>query len=105
MSVLERYGAFLPLTPSTPRITLGEGNTPLVRSQNLEREIAGVWVAGSSNTFGGSVEDDEVFAARMTIHGYPAANLASEGHNNLLHTMAMDLSAKRGEEVALPIDP
>ena len=30
---------------------------------------------------------------------------ARDGHNNLMHTMAMDLSAKRGEEVPLPIDP
>ncbi len=37
--VLIRYGDFLPVTPSTPRITLGEGDTPLVRSQNLEKEI------------------------------------------------------------------
>ena len=31
--------------------------------------------------------------------------VALEGHNNLMHTMAMDLSAKIGEEVPLPIDP
>lgn len=30
---------------------------------------------------------------------------AAEGHRNLLHTMAMDLSAKRGKEIELPIDP
>jgi predicted dehydrogenase len=30
---------------------------------------------------------------------------AAEGHRNLLLTMAMDLSAKRRKEVALPIDP
>ena len=30
---------------------------------------------------------------------------AAEGHANLMCTMAMDLSAKRGQEVALPIDP
>jgi len=30
---------------------------------------------------------------------------AAEGHRNLLLTMAMDLSAKRGKEVQLPIDP
>lgn len=30
---------------------------------------------------------------------------AAEGHANLLHTMAMDRSAKLGKEVALPIDP
>ncbi|MGI9380891.1 MAG: hypothetical protein ACR2OW_14700, partial [Methyloligellaceae bacterium] len=30
---------------------------------------------------------------------------ARDGHNNLMLTMAMDLSARRGQEVALPIDP
>lgn len=30
---------------------------------------------------------------------------AAEGHRNLMLTMAMDLSAKRGREVALPIEP
>ncbi|OGO03036.1 MAG: threonine synthase [Chloroflexi bacterium RBG_13_53_26] len=39
VGVLIKYGEFLPVTPSTPQITLGEGDTPLVRSQNLEREI------------------------------------------------------------------
>jgi len=29
----------------------------------------------------------------------------SEGHRNLLLTMAMDLSAKKGMELELPIDP
>ncbi len=37
--VLARYRDFLPLTPQTPFITLGEGDTPLVRSRRLEREI------------------------------------------------------------------
>jgi hypothetical protein len=30
---------------------------------------------------------------------------AADGHRNLLLTMAMDLSAKRGAPVALPADP
>ena len=30
---------------------------------------------------------------------------AAEGHANLLHTMAMDRSAKLGREISLPIDP
>ena len=30
---------------------------------------------------------------------------AAEGHSNLLLTMAMDLSARRGLPVALPISP
>ena len=39
IGVLARYGDFLPITPATPRITLGEGDTPLVRSLRLEKEI------------------------------------------------------------------
>ena len=37
--VLERYGKFLPITPQTPIITLGEGDTPLVRSRQIEKEF------------------------------------------------------------------
>ena len=37
--VLQRYASRLPLTAATPSLTIGEGNTPLVRSRRLEREI------------------------------------------------------------------
>jgi threonine synthase len=37
--VLNRYRDFLPITPNTPLITLGEGDTPLVRSRTLEKEL------------------------------------------------------------------
>jgi threonine synthase len=37
--VLNRYRDFLPVTPATPLITLGEGGTPLVRSRILEKEL------------------------------------------------------------------
>jgi threonine synthase len=37
--VLTRYRDFLPITPATPLITLGEGDTPLVRSRTLEKEL------------------------------------------------------------------
>ena len=33
--VIERYAEYLPLTASTPRITLGEGGTPLIESRNI----------------------------------------------------------------------
>ncbi|MBI2918779.1 MAG: threonine synthase [Chloroflexi bacterium] len=36
-TLLEQYRDFLPLTPATPRLTLGEGNTPLLRSRRLEK--------------------------------------------------------------------
>lgn len=39
MNLLERYADFLPVTPETPVITMGEGDTPLVRSHGLEREL------------------------------------------------------------------
>ncbi|MBA7656610.1 Threonine synthase [subsurface metagenome] len=38
--VLYRYKDFLPITPKTPLFTLGEGDTPLVRCQQLEKELA-----------------------------------------------------------------
>ena len=37
--VLERYKDYLPVTPKTPMITLGEGDTPLVRSRSIEKEF------------------------------------------------------------------
>ena len=36
--VLRRYHEYLPLTNATPMLYIGEGETPLVRSQKLERE-------------------------------------------------------------------
>lgn len=57
--LLERYAAFLPVTERTPRLTLGEGGTPLVRASALEREtgIDEVWlkVEGANPT--GSFKD------------------------------------------------
>ena len=37
--VLEKYEKFLPLTPQTPIITIGEGDTPLVRSRKIGDEV------------------------------------------------------------------
>jgi threonine synthase len=37
--VLARYRDFLPLTAETPIITIGEGDTPLVRSQRIEKTV------------------------------------------------------------------
>ncbi|MBX2882634.1 MAG: hypothetical protein KTR32_21975 [Granulosicoccus sp.] len=41
-----------------------------------------------------------VYAGQSTPHC-----TAAEAHRNLLMTMAMDVSAKRGTPVALPVDP
>jgi threonine synthase len=37
--VLRRYRELLPVTDATPQITLGEGDTPLVRSARIERDV------------------------------------------------------------------
>ena len=37
--VLFKYKDFLPITPGTPLFSLGEGDTPLVRCRELEKEI------------------------------------------------------------------
>jgi len=37
--VLSQYGDFLPLTPGTPLFSIGEGDTPLVRCRELEKEV------------------------------------------------------------------
>jgi hypothetical protein len=40
------------------------------------------------------------------INGVPTPHAsAADGHRNLLLTMAMDLSARRGEPVKLPVSP
>ncbi|MFC2024958.1 threonine synthase [Chloroflexota bacterium] len=38
LGVLARYRDFLPITPSTPLLSLGEGDTPLVRCDTLGKE-------------------------------------------------------------------
>lgn len=37
--IIERYSAYLPVTAATPRVTLGEGSTPLVRSSRIGPSI------------------------------------------------------------------
>ena len=39
IGVLVRYKQYLPVTPATPMVNLGEGDTPLVRSQALEKDL------------------------------------------------------------------
>ncbi len=37
--ILERYKEYLPVTEKTPILTLHEGNTPLIRAENLSKEL------------------------------------------------------------------
>ncbi len=83
-TLIERYAAHLPVTPRTPRITLGEGGTPLVRAGWLEREcrIDEVWlkVEGSNPT--GSFKDRGMVmaVAKALEEGARAVLCASTGN-------------------------
>ncbi|MGH8453048.1 MAG: pyridoxal-phosphate dependent enzyme, partial [Nevskiales bacterium] len=37
--LIERYRARLPVSPNTPVISLGEGNTPLIQLHNIPRQL------------------------------------------------------------------
>ena len=57
--LIETYAGMLPVTARTPRITLGEGGTPLVRAPWLEREcgIDEVWLKCEGANPTGSFKD------------------------------------------------
>ena len=83
-SLIERYAAYLPVSARTPRITLGEGNTPLLRAPWLEKEcgIDEVWlkVEGANPT--GSFKDRGmvVAVAKALEEGSRAVLCASTGN-------------------------
>jgi threonine synthase len=39
LSLIEKYRDYLPVTKNTPFVTLGEGNTPLVRALNMPQQL------------------------------------------------------------------
>ena len=59
VSLIDRYADRLPVSARTPRITLGEGDTPLVRSSWLEREtgVREVWLKIEGANPSGSFKD------------------------------------------------
>ncbi len=58
-SLIDRYASYLPVTDRTPRITLGEGGTPLVRARSLERETGfpEIWLKVEGQNPTGSFKD------------------------------------------------
>ena len=85
-TLIERYAAHLPVTARTPRITLGEGDTPLVRARSFEREcgLDEVWlkVEGANPT--GSFKDRGmvVAVAKAVEQGARAVLCASTGNTS-----------------------
>ena len=59
-----------------------------------------------NNQLYGPMREETIGWFSRIMMGTPTPHAtAAEGHSNLMNTMAMDLSAKSGEEVKLPIDP
>lgn len=84
--VLNRWASVLPLTENTPRITLGEGDTPLVRSATLERQcgLDELWFKLESCNPTGSFKDRGmvVAVAKAIESGAKAIMCASTGNTS-----------------------
>ena len=84
--VLYRWASVLPLTERTPRISLGEGDTPLVRSAVLEREcgLDELWFKLESCNPTGSFKDRGmvVAVAKALEGGARAIMCASTGNTS-----------------------
>ncbi|MCY3733135.1 MAG: threonine synthase, partial [Chloroflexi bacterium] len=84
--VLERYADWLPVTESTPCVTLGEGSTPLVRAESLERATGAdeVWLKLELCNPTGSFKDRGmvVAVAKAVEQGATAVLCASTGNTS-----------------------
>jgi threonine synthase len=81
---MDRYASYLPITDRTPRLTLGEGNTPLVRARSLERETGfpEIWLKVEGQNPTGSFKDRGmvVAVARALEDGARMVLCASTGN-------------------------
>jgi len=103
--LMERYAAFLPISGTTPNLSLGEGYTPLVHARNLGRAIGcpmlHVKVEGMNPT--GSFKDRGmvVAVARALENGARAIACASTG-NTAASAAAYGASVRMEVVVVLP---
>ena len=84
--VLSHYCKYLPVTDKTPMITLGEGDTPLVRSPRLEKEfgVGELYFKLESCNPSGSFKDRGmvVAVAKALESGFKAVACASTGNTS-----------------------
>ena len=103
--LIDRYADRLPVTPRTPRLTLGEGDTPLMRSRWLEREtgIREVWLKIEGMNPTGSFKDRGmvVAVAKALEEGATSVLCASTG-NTAASAAAYAARAGLGCAVVLP---
>jgi threonine synthase len=84
--VLLRWAARLPLTERTPRLTLGEGDTPLIAAPTLARDVrcAELWLKFEGTNPTGSFKDRGmvVAVAKAVEEGARSAVCASTGNTS-----------------------
>src|SRR5262249_1141960 len=83
--VIERYRGFLPVSPATPIISLGEGNTPLIYSPRLsERVRRAVFIKNEGTNPTGSFKDRgmTVAVSKAIERGARAIICASTGNTS-----------------------
>jgi threonine synthase len=84
--VLARWAAHLPLTPRTPALTLGEGDTPLVAARTIARDVGckELWLKFEGQNPTGSFKDRGmvVAMAKAIEGGARSAVCASTGNTS-----------------------
>jgi len=104
-SLIERYAAHLPVTDRTPRLTLGEGATPLVRAGALEREtgISEIWLKVEGQNPTGSFKDrGMVVAVAKALEAGARMVLCASTGNTAASAAAYAARAGLGCTVVLP---
>jgi threonine synthase len=85
LGVIERYRDYLPVTESTPIVSLGEGNTPLVFCPRLSKRVGrAVFVKNEGVNPTGSFKDRgmTVAVSKAIEHGAKALICASTGNTS-----------------------
>ncbi|MDX2314592.1 MAG: pyridoxal-phosphate dependent enzyme, partial [Gammaproteobacteria bacterium] len=85
--LLDRYRHRLPVTDATPVVSLNEGNTPLMRLQNIPRDVgvdADIWVKCEGLNPTGSFKDRGMTMAvtQAVSEGAKAIICASTGNTS-----------------------
>jgi threonine synthase len=83
LSLIERYRSLLPVSESTPVVSLGEGSTPLLRAERLsERHGCEVWLKWEGANPTGSYKDRgmTVAVSKAVEEGAEAVICASTGN-------------------------
>ena len=102
---MDRYASYLPITDRTPRLSLGEGNTPLVRARSLEREtgVPEIWLKVEGQNPTGSFKDrGMVVAVAKALEGGARMVLCASTGNTAASAAAYAARAGMSCTVILP---